>query len=281
MEANRLSRIESKHLRKKVVLLGDSAVGKTSLVRRYVVDSFDDKYLATIGTKVMKKDIEYKLPVRSIYLTMMLWDILGQRDYRKIRSVGLKGANGAIFVTDMTRPESISAIAEFWYPQAQELAGDFSAILIGNKSDLIEDGNDSHELLSSIASETSSPYLICSAKSGENVENAFRSIGELILGDELDPDKTSELEKASSIASAVDLIISDFCDQFADVPKGMELIAKLFNDAGVDINNPDEEAVLTILESLADIEKDRLGREISEINKLRRWKILEEASNAQ
>lgn len=273
--------VDSKHLRKKVVLLGDSAVGKTSLVRRYVVDVFSDKYIATIGTKVMKKDIEYKLPARTIYLTMMIWDVLGQRDYRKIRNVSLKGADGVIMVSDLTRPESISAIVEFWYPTILEIVDNVSAIVIGNKSDLPSAGNDSVDLLASISSEISSPYLICSAKTGENVESSFRSIGELILRDELEAKKIGGVDGPSSVIGAVDAIISDFCMQFDDVPKAMELVDEFFSQVGINISDPKKEPVLEVLELMADIEKDYHGREIAEVNKLRRWKILEETSYAQ
>jgi len=280
-EANQLSLIDSKHLRKKVVLLGDPAVGKTSLVRRFVVDVFSDKYIATIGTKVMKKDVEYKLPARTIFLTMMIWDVLGQRDYRKIRNVSLKGADGVIMVSDLTRPESISAIVEFWYPTILEIVDNVSTIVIGNKSDLPSAGNDSVDLLASISSELSSPYLICSAKTGENVENSFRSIGELILRDELEAKKIGGLDSSSSIIGAVDAIISDFCMQFDDVPKAMELVEEFFSKVGINVNDPKKEPVLEVLELMADVEKDYHGREISEVNKLRRWKILEETSYAQ
>jgi len=265
---------------KKVVLLGDSEVGKTSLVRRYVIDVFDDKYIATIGTKVLKKEVEYKLPGRSIHLTMMIWDILGQRDYRKMRTVSMKGAQGAFLVADLTRPETIVGLAEYWYPEMQEAAGNISAIVIGNKSDIVADNSNAVDILSSVSSEISSPYFICSAKSGENVNSAFKSIGELILGDELDASQEISGEASSSISGAIDYIISDFCEQYDDIPKGMEVVEKIFSKVGVDLTDPDKESVLKALELLADIEKDHSGREIAEINKIRRWKILEESEKA-
>lgn len=273
--------INSKHLRKKVVLIGDSAVGKTSLVRRYVIDLFNDKYIATIGTKVLKKEIEYKLPARSIYLTMMIWDILGQRDYRNIRNASLKGANGAIIVSDLSRPETISAIAEFWFPQIQDVVGNISTIVIGNKRDLVPEDDKLIGLLSSLSSEMSSPYFICSAKNGDNVESAFRSIGELILRDEIESISGEETQPVSSLTNALDFIISDFCEQYGDISKGMEVIEQKFSNAGININAPARDNILEALEMLADVEKDRLGREISEINKLRRWRKLEEIESGQ
>lgn len=263
------------------MLLGDAAVGKTSLVRRFVVDAFDDKYIATIGTKVVKKDIAYRLPGRTIHLTLMIWDILGQRDYARVRNLGLRGSNGAIFVADLTKDESFSSIIEFWYPLVQEALGDVPMILIGNKSDLVPEKHNSLDLLSSISSELSSPSFVCSAKTGDNVENTFRSTGELILGKELEIGRDqSETDGFPSILQVVDYMITDFCEQYGDVQTGMETIERLFSEAKVNVTNPQKEQVLEALELLADIEKDRLGREISDVNKLRRWKLLEEAGKS-
>src|SRR4030042_2401890 len=103
----RLSIIQSKRYIKKIGLVGDSGVGKTSLIRRFVIDVFDDKYIATIGTKVSKRDVEYKEPDKTVYLTLMVWDILGQKDYRKMRAQGMSGAHGILLVCARPRPESV------------------------------------------------------------------------------------------------------------------------------------------------------------------------------
>jgi len=270
--------MDSKHLTKKIVLMGDSAVGKTSLVRRYVIDVFDDKYLATIGTKVLKKDIEYKLPGRTIYLSMIIWDMLGQRDFRSVRAVGLRGADAAMLVGDMTRPETVSAIAEFWYPQVQAIEGDVPNVVIGNKSDLLADPEHEKSQLVSIASEVSGPYFICSAKTGENVERAFFTIGELLIGKIAEEKDEKPLEELT-ITRALDFVMSDFCEQYGDIVKGMDLTEKIFIRSNLDINAPSRESLLEAIEFMAEIEKDRLGKEVAEINKLHRWKTLEETKN--
>lgn len=256
-------------------MLGDSAVGKTSLVRKYVIDVFDDKYIATIGTKVLKKDVEYKLPTRTIFLTLMIWDILGQKDFKNVRTAGLRGADAAILVGDLTRPESISSIAEFWYPQVEAIEGDVPNIVIGNKVDLVSDIEQAKSMLQLVAAEVEGPYFLCSAKTGENVERAFYSVGEMLIG------KASEqnegiVDEELNISKALDFIISDFCDQVGDLLKGMEIIEKVLSKAKIDVNSPTKEAMFEAIEILSQIEKDRLGREIAEINKLRRWKVLEE-----
>ncbi|UCE80248.1 MAG: GTP-binding protein, partial [Methanobacteriota archaeon] len=118
-----MSIIQSKRYIKKVGLIGDSGVGKTSLIRRYVIDVFDDKYIATIGTKVSKRDIEYKLTDKTVYLTLMLWDILGQKDYKKIRAQSLKSSHGVMIVADLTRPETVKSAEEFWLKETWESLG--------------------------------------------------------------------------------------------------------------------------------------------------------------
>lgn len=93
-------------IRKKILLLGDFSVGKTSLIRRYVDGAFDDKYLSTIGVKISKKllcinDEEYEL---------IIWDIEGRTAIKKIPLNYYKGASGAIFVSDVNRSETIESI---------------------------------------------------------------------------------------------------------------------------------------------------------------------------
>jgi small GTP-binding protein len=87
----------------KLCLLGDGAVGKTSLVRRFVFDVFDDKYLMSFGTKVVKKEIK----VGDTELDMMIWDILGQRTKDVLHAAYYRGATGALAVCDFTRPDTM------------------------------------------------------------------------------------------------------------------------------------------------------------------------------
>ena len=100
--------------RAKVWLLGDPAVGTTSMIRKYVLDKFVDKYIATVGTKVTKKIVTLtKGPERTIQLTLMIWDILGQRRFSKLHASFYNGARGIIVVSDLTRPETFKSMAEW------------------------------------------------------------------------------------------------------------------------------------------------------------------------
>ena len=104
--------MEQRSIKRKVCLLGNPAVGKTSLIRKYIFDSFSDKYISTVGTKVSKKDIEIEIKKidLKLTLTMMVWDILGQSGYRSLHSMFYKGASGALIVCDLTRRETYDSL---------------------------------------------------------------------------------------------------------------------------------------------------------------------------
>ena len=94
-------------LSKKVCLLGDFAVGKTSLVRRFVYDLFDDKYISTIGVKVSRKTVSLARDDDIVDLTMMLWDLAGSEEFSRMRASYLRGAACALMVYDISRPETL------------------------------------------------------------------------------------------------------------------------------------------------------------------------------
>lgn len=272
-----MSIIKSKRFIKKVALVGDTAVGKTSLIRRFVIDVFDDKYIATIGAKVSKRDVEYKLPDKTVYLTLMMWDILGQKDYKKMRVQGLTGAHGVILVADLSRPETIKAAEEFWLPEVFETVPNVPVVFVGNKSDLAGAGSHAAEALKLVSQRSEMPMLLSSARTGENVPAVFRKIGEMMLSGELGEKKVPADLSTESLAAAIDEVVSDFCEQYGDTSKAMEIIEREFTRARVDVNSPGKDSLLMAIEYLSDVERDVHGRDVSEVNKLRRWKMIDEA----
>jgi small GTP-binding protein len=116
---------------RKICLIGDGAVGKTSLVRRYVLDVFSDDYLSTFGAKVSKKVIT----LDDVELTLMIWDILGQKSGASMHSAYFSGANGALIVCDGTRPETLDSLNS-WYQEFTRVAGKVPVIPLANKCDL-------------------------------------------------------------------------------------------------------------------------------------------------
>jgi small GTP-binding protein len=162
---------------KKVCLLGDGAVGKTSLIRKYVYDAFDDKYLATIGAKVTKKVINFKDDDGDDFkLSLMIHDIVGQVKFEKIHKQYYRGSDAAILVCDLTRKDTLEHMG-WWLESLSEVVGKVPIILMGNKFDL----EDRHEVnsgdLEAQAKDFGCPCYLTSAKTGENVEKAFENIG--------------------------------------------------------------------------------------------------------
>ncbi|OGS57179.1 MAG: hypothetical protein A3K60_05740 [Euryarchaeota archaeon RBG_19FT_COMBO_56_21] len=242
-----------------------------------MIDVFDDKYIATIGAKVSKRDVEYTMPDKTVYLTIMLWDILGQKDYKKMRLQGLTGAHGVVLVTDLTRPETIKAAVDFWLPEVSEICPAAPVLLVGNKSDLAGEVSPASTQLNEISVKAEMPVIYCSAKTGANVEHAFRRIGELMLSSDLGDKKGGGDLTVASLAQAIDDVVSDFCEQYGDTQRAMEVVEREFNKARVNVNAPSKDSLLMAIEYLSDIERDIHGRDVSEVNKLRRWKMIDEA----
>ena len=171
----------------KVCLLGDGAVGKTSLIRRFVEDAFNDDYLLTIGTKTSKKRLIIKKtnPPREIHLTLMIWDIMGQISFRKLlHPTYLKGARGAILVCDLTRRETLEHLDD-WIDSLYIEGKEMPCVFVANKSDLVNQHTFGRAELENVASAYDSPFFMSSAKTGGNVENAFQALGEKLIDEML------------------------------------------------------------------------------------------------
>lgn len=258
--------MELREILKKVVLLGDGAVGKTSLIARYVVDKFDDKYIATIGTKVSRKDVQIVKPNLIINLRLMIWDILGQKEYSKIRSASLSGAQGVILVGDLSRPETIQSLDDFWFKEAEQVVGKVPTVIVGNKKDLSKAGSMGAMLLDSIGRKRDCPIMVCSAKTGEGVEEIFGSLGEQLVADLVATAPKGKEKPPQTLAEVVDYIVQDFCAQYGDLEKAMLIIQHQFQDAGVDIRKPKKDAVLRVLDGLARAEELSLSKSVARVN---------------
>lgn len=159
---------------KKVVMMGSFAVGKTSLVRRFVEGSFDDKYLSTMGVKVSRKP----LSVDGTDLTLMLWDISGREGFEGLRPSYLKGSAGALLVGDTTRPRTFETIDEE-VGSLVRAVGDVPRVVCANKSDLppaIDQG-----AIVDQAARLKAPWFATSARTGDAVEEAFLTLGRALL----------------------------------------------------------------------------------------------------
>jgi len=167
----------------KICMVGDSGVGKTSLVRRYVMDFFDDRYIVTLGTKITKKRILVKDNVLGapIEVTITLWDIMGQESFRELlKESYFYGANGLIAVMDITDASTLVSIRR-WIDLAQGVAGRVPVHLVVNKIDLKEKATILPEEVGNVARELNATWGLTSAKTGENVEEAFQALANVIV----------------------------------------------------------------------------------------------------
>lgn len=170
-------------LKAKVCLVGEIAVGKTSLVRRFSVGSFDELYSTTLGISVSKKVVRVAGPPSAgpTTLEMILFDIMGQRNLRDLLVESyFKGAQALLAVWDVTRPQTLPEL-QGWIELAREAAGSIPLVIAANKVDLLRD--DAHEVASPPPSlrVTSAGWFTTSAKTGENVEAAFQRLASELI----------------------------------------------------------------------------------------------------
>lgn len=154
-------------IQKKICMLGATGVGKTSLVSRFVLSVFSDKYLTTIGVKVDKKPVT----VDGKEVTLLLWDIYGQDEFQTVRTSYLKGASGYLLVADGTRQLTLDTAREL-QTTAQGVVGAVPFVLVLNKADLASEWRLDDKALYKMAEEGWS-IIKTSAKTGEGVEDAF------------------------------------------------------------------------------------------------------------
>lgn len=161
----------------KVCIVGDFAVGKTSVVERFVNNQFSDKYLTTVGVKVDTKEID--LPEAGVRQKLILWDVAGTDTFGDTEFAYLRGAAGHIFVADGTRPLTLGTAGKLREHIAERYGAGPSVLLI-NKHDLTSTWEVSAQRVAELEPEFG-PIFLTSAKSGEQVENALVRLAELIV----------------------------------------------------------------------------------------------------
>lgn len=158
-------------IRKKILLIGDFNVGKTSLIRRYVDNTFDDRYLTTIGVKISKK----KILLNDEECELLIWDLEGATPQKSIPKTYYGGASGAIFVGDVSRFETIKNLDEHM-EVFKQINPNGSYVIAYNKSDLLK--LDQIKSLQNIEN-----VFLTSAKNDINVEKMFIALAKEIFND--------------------------------------------------------------------------------------------------
>lgn len=166
----------------KVCVVGEQAVGKTSLIRRYVLDQFDDRYIMTLGAKVSKKALDLKAPDgERVSMELLVWDIMGSKGFRELlREAYFHGAQGVLAVCDITRKESLQE-TRGWIENVHETVGKVPVVLVANKADLKDQHAFGKEAMETMAAPYGAAVVKTSAKTGENVEQAFMLIARAVL----------------------------------------------------------------------------------------------------
>ncbi|MHA1136033.1 MAG: GTP-binding protein [Candidatus Thorarchaeota archaeon] len=158
----------------KIVFLGEGAVGKTSLVGRFVYDSFEGDYLATIGTDIHLKMVQ----IDDVLVKLVIWDIAGQDGFAQLRKAYYMNASGAFLVYDTSRAETIERV-DSWIKALYDVTGEIPLIICENKADL--ESAISQAVKDEVAKKHGVKMIKTSAKEDTNVEEAFREMTEKIL----------------------------------------------------------------------------------------------------
>jgi len=270
---------ETKEIMKKMCVIGGAAVGKTSLIRRFVVDKFDDKYILTIGTKTSKKILTFKDGATNVSLKLMIWDILGQKNFPKLKESAYKGTNGAFIVVDLSRRETLYTF-EGWLLSLFKVSGEIPIVVLANKSDLKSEIE--KEEIDNLVKDYGFPYYITSAKTGKNVNEAFHTLGKMMLkpwkeekiGPQLEISQVYEdklgietdPERKLTALEVEDMIMARYCELLEDPDYAMAIIREQIKKSDVNFKYPTPEGLEKIVDHLINaasdhVEKDRLNKE--------------------
>jgi small GTP-binding protein len=164
----------------KVVLLGESGVGKTSIISQFTSNQFNPRVPTSVSAKFVSKTIEF--PQYNRIIKFDIWDTVGQEKYRSLAKIFYKDAKIIIFVYDVTREFSFEALKDFWYKETQNNAdNDPILALVGNKIDLYEqqkvDNNDGKVF----ADEIKAIFQTTSALSNSGIKNLFDNLGKKLI----------------------------------------------------------------------------------------------------
>lgn len=153
----------------KLLLIGDSGVGKSCLLLRFADDTYTDSYISTIGVdfKIRTVDLDTKT------IKLQIWDTAGQERFRTITSSYYRGAHGIIIVYDITDKESFDNVRQWLFEIDRYASENVCKLLVGNKSDLVNKRAVEYDASKAFADELTIPFLETSAKNATNVEQAF------------------------------------------------------------------------------------------------------------
>lgn len=246
-----------REVKKKINLLGNPSVGKTSLILRYVKNIFGEKYLKTIGTNVYSKDVE----VVGANVKLMIQDVMGEKSYETVHASSFNGSSGAIFVVDATDINTFNDIFDYWIPKYVGVVGNSTTkVLAINKMDL-DNIVVTKECIVKEVSRDFDHIFFTSAKTGENVENTFNEIASRVLFKTKRPSNNVErIIQEQKIENPQDLLGALFT--VASITEELKYsdLEELFEGSGIDRlkleNHPDKNRVIDFAKRLRERCKD-------------------------
>ena len=169
----------------KVVLLGESGVGKTSIITQFTSNQFNPRVPTSVSAKFISKTIEF--PQYNRIIKFDIWDTVGQEKYRSLAKIFYKDAKIIIFVYDVTREFSFQALKEFWYKETQNNAdNDPILALVGNKIDLYQDQKINNDDGKAYADEIKAIFQTTSALSNSGINKLFDHLGKKLISPDYD-----------------------------------------------------------------------------------------------
>ena len=202
----------------KVVLLGDSGVGKTCIISRYISGTFDANSASTNGASYASKIVKYDKINKS--LSLDIWDTAGQEKYKALTKFFYKDATVAILVYDITRKESFDNLKNYWYPQLQQ-NGDKNIVLgiAGNKSDLYENEAVSENEAREFANDINAIFELTSAQNNSGITELFEYAGNKYLDPSFQQKKEEERSTKPSANSQPNIVLNQNTVQTANKKK--------------------------------------------------------------
>ena len=199
----------------KIILIGNSSVGKSSIIQRYIQKIFNDEYTCTIGVDFFMKTID----INDKLIKLQLWDTAGTERFKSITTGYYRGANAAFVVFDLTSRVSFNSISEWIqnYYNYSNPNSEKNVVLIGNKSDLKESREITEEEINKFVVSNNIKYFETSAKNGENIDECFYYIAEKLTNDmkekgqDNNTDDDDTIIKGDNLKNKNDIVVEKKC----------------------------------------------------------------------
>ena len=171
----------------KIIVIGDPAVGKTSLLTDFCGEKFKYEYIPTVGVNITKEPVTIKDDMgKDITANLMIWDIAGQPQFYMLHRPYFNGADGMMLIYDITRSSSFSNINNWFSTSIKYGLSAIPRLLIGNKIDLKDERKIILPMAEHLSEKINAPFFETSALTGENVKSIFQKIAELTLRSKLE-----------------------------------------------------------------------------------------------